>query len=122
MTDGTTMPKPPSPWQPETNPVRLAIYGKWQEELGECNSAIARCLCQGIDECDPETGKPNRQWLSEEIADIIMGYELAVEHFGLDMEFIRARADAKKAHKKEWHKLIRPRRLDENLNYDAWEA
>lgn len=51
----------PNPWHPISDPVDLKHLGKLSEELGECSAAVARCIIQGIDECEPVTGKINRQ-------------------------------------------------------------
>lgn len=58
------------PWMPITDPATLKRLGKLNEELGECTSASARCLIQGFDGTEPDTGKVNRQWLLEELADV----------------------------------------------------
>ena len=72
-----------NPWVPMTRPIDLKHLGKLAEELGELQSAVARCLIQGIDEVEPVTGKVNREWLREEIADVQAGILLAIEHFNL---------------------------------------
>lgn len=50
--------------------IKLAAIGKLQEELGELQSALARCVIQGVGGLEPETGKPNREWLEDELADV----------------------------------------------------
>lgn len=105
--------KPPSPWRPETDLLRLAVLGKLIEELGECVSAATRCVIQGIDESEPISGKPNRQWLEDEIADVEAMTELAKNHFGLDRYEISRRRDRKIGHKTEWHQLIRLMQVEE---------
>lgn len=95
-----------SPWQPMSCAVDVAHLGKLGEELNECASAAARCLIQGMNECEPDTGKPNRQWLREEIADVLANIELVQEHFGLNWAEIRKRADRKKANLRRWHSMI----------------
>lgn len=97
--------KPPSPWRPETDLLRLAVLGKLLEELGECTAIVSRCLIQGIDEGDPETFVPNRTSLEKEIADVRMAIRHAEEHFSLVR--LRGREDTKYAHKKAWHDMIR---------------
>lgn len=94
-----------NPWHPITNPVTLKHTGKLQEELGELISAISRCVIQGVDEADPVTGRVNRQWLQEEIADVLCGIELLTEHLGLDERAISKRSDAKQAKLRTWHKM-----------------
>ena len=75
---------PPSAWHPTTNKVDLAHLGKLGEELAECAAAASRCIIQGIDEAHPVTGKTNRQWLEEEIADVVAMIDHTVNHFGSD--------------------------------------
>lgn len=93
----------PSPWHPMTDPIDLKHLGKFAEELGECTSAVARCMIQGIDECEPSTGEINRDWLTKEIADVICNVELVVEHFNLDWHKINERTVMKRHHLKRWH-------------------
>lgn len=64
------------PWHPINVAIDLKHLGKLAEELNECGSATARCIIQGMDGCEPESGKPNRQWLQEEIADVLANVEL----------------------------------------------
>ena len=94
-----------SPWHPMTDPVALKHLGKFAEELGECVAAVTRCIIQGIDECEPVTGKPNRQWLEDEIADVLAGANLVHEHFNLDDLRINVRKGRKIDHLRQWHKM-----------------
>lgn len=64
-----------SPWMPETDPHRLAVLGKMIEELNECASRAARCIIQGLDEIDPDTGRPNRIELEKEMADVLACFD-----------------------------------------------
>lgn len=93
------------PWHPMTDPVALKHLGKLGEEAGELCSATARCVIQGIDECEPVTGKPNREWLEDEIADVVAGSVLVTELFQLDTARIEARAQRKIQGLREWHKM-----------------
>lgn len=93
-----------APWHPITNLVDLKTLGKAVEELGEAQSVIARCIIQGIDERNPGTGKPNREWLEEEIADVLGNLDLIMERFNLREDFIRSRAWAKAERLRQWHK------------------
>lgn len=93
----------PSPWTPMQNAIDLKHIGKFTEELGECVSSCARCLIQGIDESQPSTGVVNRVWLTDEIADVIANAELVIDHFSLDVEAIRERAEFKKGYLRIWH-------------------
>lgn len=94
-----------NPWHPMTDSVDLKHLGKFAEELGECCSAVSRCIIQGIDECEPVTGKPNRKWLQDEIADVCANLDLVIERFNLDTSAIEARAAKKRAHLKSWHDM-----------------
>jgi hypothetical protein len=95
----------PSDWQTDRNPVNIAVLGKWMEELAELQQAIARCMIQGIDEKHPVTGKSNREWLQEEMADAAAMELLARRHFRLSTD--EAREAEKFNHKEAWLKLIR---------------
>lgn len=97
--------KDPSPWHPMKDPVDLKTLGKFVEELGECVAATSRCVIQGIDEAEPVTGKINRTWLEDEIADVYAGLSLTVDRFGLNTVRIRARMQRKIEHLKQWHDM-----------------
>jgi len=92
-----------SPWHPTADPKELKVVLKFLEELGEAVSAGARALMQGIDEAEPTTGKVNRIWLTEEIADVQGNAELVIEHFQLNRAAILVRAERKKANLRLWH-------------------
>lgn len=96
----------PSPWAPVTDPKTLAILGKLCEELGECNTAAARCIIQGITEREPTTAKPNGEWLIEELADVAAGIELVKELISANEDFFQKRKARKLAHLRSWHLLI----------------
>ena len=55
---------------PEPDLLTHQALGKLAEEVNELGSIIARCLIQGLNESEPETGKPNREKLAEEMADV----------------------------------------------------
>lgn len=95
----------PAPWHPMTDPVDLKHMGKLGEEACELGSAAARCVIQGIGGTEPVTGKPNREWLEDEIADVMANIELNMVRFGLDERRIKARMDVKIAHLSAWHAL-----------------
>lgn len=95
-----------NPWRPMSVPGDLKHMGKLNEELNEAGAASARCIIQGIDECEPVTGKPNRQWLEDEIADVLANIELVTAHFGLDEARMRERTERKKAHLRGWHSML----------------
>lgn len=98
--------KDPSPWVPMTVPVDQKHIGKLLEELGEATAAASRCFIQGVDEVEPSTKKPNREWLENELADVIANIQLCIEHFGLDGERMGDRAAFKKTHLRAWHQML----------------
>lgn len=98
--------KDPSPWIPMSKPIDLKHLGKLAEELAECGAAVSRCLIQGIEEAEPVTGKINRAWLEDELADVIANAELNIEHFDLDIKRITERVERKKERLRRWHKML----------------
>jgi hypothetical protein len=93
-----------SAWMPERDPVRIAVLGKLAEELSECAARVSRCLIQGINEVDPDTGRTNLYELERELADVAACTKLLELEFG-------ATADASRAARKvqgflKWHDLI----------------
>lgn len=95
-----------SPWVPMSRPIDLKHLGKLAEELNECGAAVARCLIQGIAEQEPDTGKVNRDWLQEEMADVLANIELVIGHFNLDLEAIEKRVTRKAAGLRQWHRML----------------
>lgn len=95
-----------SPWQPEQDKVRLALFGKHMEELNECGAITARCLIQGIDEHEPVTNESNRENLENEIADVMATSHLIVLRFALDKSRMDARMWAKARHLGGWHHML----------------
>ena len=95
-----------NPWIPMRNPVDVATIGNLQEELGELQAILARCLIQGIHEKEPRTGKVNKDQLQEEIGDVLAGLTVCVDRFKLDHQFTNERAVVKGAQLREWHGLI----------------
>lgn len=91
------------PWHPMANPVDLKYIGKLAEESGELSQAIGRCIIQGVDGHEPDSKKPNRRWLEEEIADVVANAKLCIDHFELDEDFINERAEQKKERLRIWH-------------------
>jgi hypothetical protein len=104
MSDADTLPDP-NPWHPIQDPVDLKHLGKLGEESSELGAAVARCIIQGIDECEPVTGKVNREWLEDEIADVRANSDLNIERFNLDEARIARRAERKKRHLRIWHAM-----------------
>lgn len=104
-----------NPWIPARDPVDLAVLGKFAEELNEAGAAAARCIIQGIAECEPVTGKPNKEWLEDEIADVLAGVLLTIRRFDLNTRRIEQRRETKLDHLENWHRLI----LTETANGEA---
>lgn len=94
-----------NPWHPIDDKVDLKHLGKLAEELSECGSAVARCIIQGVDECEPVTGKVNRVWLEDEIADVLANIALVEKRFNLDAARMAGRAERKMVHLQQWHAL-----------------
>lgn len=99
------MSKLPSLWIPTQDPSELRSLGKLLEELNECGAAAARCLIQGLDEREPVTGKLNRAWLTEEIADVLAAARVATEKLKLNDEAIFTRAENKYKYLNVWHDM-----------------
>jgi hypothetical protein len=102
---GGVIPALLNPWHPITNSKDLKHLGKLGEELGECGAAVSRCIIQGLDGAEPVTGKINREWLEDEIADVIANTTLVVGRFDLDDKRIAARAAAKIVQLRTWHAM-----------------
>lgn len=95
-----------NPWKPEMNQQHMARLGKLIEELNEAATASARCVIQGIDEKHPVTGKPNQEWLLEELADVMAVSELAIDYFVLDRGKINFRRNQKVIHLMKWFRTL----------------
>ncbi len=95
----------PNPWHPMTDPVDLKHLGKLGEELGEASAAVSRCIIQGIDAREPVTGKPNKEWLEDELADVLAGVDLNIKRFELDEARILERAKRKTEMLRKWHDM-----------------
>lgn len=93
-----------NPWQPMNRPIDIKHIGKLAEEINELGAAIARCIIQGLDEREPITGKHNRDWLQDEIADVIANIDLNVKHF--DLKIDQGRIARKIKNLKEWHAML----------------
>ncbi len=94
-----------NPWVPMSDVKSVRVLGKLLEELNEAGAASARCLIQGIDEAEPVTGKVNREWLEDELADVMANIYLAMEHFNLRSARMVDRTGKKMEHLRGWHKL-----------------
>jgi len=92
-----------NPWHPMRDPIDIKHLGKLQEELGELQAAISRCMIQGINENEPVTGKSNRLWIEEEIADVYANLRLVINHFNLRP--LSSRIILKMTQLKSWHDM-----------------
>lgn len=104
MSNSKTSPRL-NPWHPMTDSLDLKHLGKLAEETGELSAAVSRCIIQGIDEAEPVTGKVNREWLEDELADVAANSLLVIERFGLDQQRMRERAERKAAQLRTWHEM-----------------
>lgn len=95
-----------NPWRPETDLIRLALLGKFLEELGEATAITARCVIQGINESEPVTGAVNRYALEDEVADVLAAAEALISGLQLNTHRMYARKVKKMNHLERWHKLI----------------
>lgn len=95
-----------NPWVPISSPCDLKHLGKLGEELCEAGAAVSRCIIQGINESEPVTGKLNREWLEEELADVLANIELVKERFALDGAEMLHRIERKKRHLRAWHSML----------------
>jgi len=100
------MPEQWSPWLPISESRKLKVLCKLAEECGELTSVISRCIIQGIDELHPITNKSNRQWLEEEIADVLTSMGLIIVELGLDIEFMEERSKVKEKLLAMWLKVL----------------
>jgi hypothetical protein len=96
-----------NPWQPDRDPLRLAVLGKLAEELNEAGAMVARCIIQGVHEAEPVTGKVNRDELEKELADVYATATMAVELFGLSSATMARRMERKIQHLRAWHSLLK---------------
>lgn len=96
----------PNPWTPMRRPIDIKHLGKLAEELGEASAAVSRCLIQGIDEREPVTGKLNREWLEDELADVVANIRLVVDHFNLDTQRLGDRVERKRKQLSAWHQML----------------
>ena len=78
----------PNPWHPITDVIDLKHLGKLGEECNELGAAISRAIIQGMDGVNPDTGKINRNWIEDEIADVLANTWLVRVRFNLDHDRI----------------------------------
>lgn len=98
------------PWQLKqsmSDAVLLALLGK---HLGIAGAAVSRCIIQGIDECEPVTGKLNRQWLEESLGGVLSALPRILAMLNRDDIVTRARMgrrrEKKTAHLQQWHSML----------------
>ncbi len=93
-----------SAWMPEQDQLRLAVLGKLIEECNELAARAARCIIQGLDERDPDTGRMNREELGREMSDVTACIHMVEEVLPAK------RSEGRMANKREgfrrWHQLI----------------
>ena len=94
-------------WQVEADKSIIRRLGKLCEELNECGSAASRAIIQGVDSVSPDTGKTNRQWLLEELADVQAQIGCTLLHLGLDQDFLARRVAHKMKQMDEWEDLLK---------------
>lgn len=90
-----------SPWQPETDPVRNAIYSKVQEELNELGIEVSRCQSQGIEETNPTTAVMNIFGLADELDDVEVMIQIIRDKFKIPRNM--ERQEKKRVMQDRWH-------------------
>jgi NTP pyrophosphatase (non-canonical NTP hydrolase) len=93
-------------WVPTTNLLELRRLGKMGEESGELSAAVSRCIIQGLDGVDPKNGKINRQWLEEEMGDVLAQIRVCIVKLRLNEDGIMARAMEKQRQQEEWEAMF----------------
>lgn len=91
-------------WMPETDQHRLAVLGKLIEECNELAGRAARCIIQGLDAIDPDSGRLNWEELAREIADVNACIWQVSDRFAIGPDDLRVAA--KHAGFDRWHDLI----------------
>lgn len=81
------------------------VISELTRALGACTAATARCIIQGVDEAEPSTGRPNRDWLIEAIVDVRRCCAAAIGDLLLDASAIESRMTFKRSHLTRWHKM-----------------
>jgi len=94
-----------SPWSPEQDKVRLAVLIKLIEECNELSGRAARCIAQGVDEVDPDTGRTNREEMSREVSDVIACLQKLNGEMGISGD--PDRVNSKFLGYGRWHDMIR---------------
>lgn len=100
------------PWTPISDVEKIKVLGKALEETGELISAMARCLIQGVDGKEPVTGKMNKHWLEEEVADVEAMLSHVRDRLNLNGSFIGERSDVKHRRLADWFNNTLNKSLD----------
>lgn len=93
-------------WLPESRTVIHQALGKAAEEAAELAKILSRCLIQGLDASDPETGKPNLASLADELADVEATTEWLFRLLPLDVDSHNTRAGRKLDGFLLWQKML----------------
>lgn len=104
--DRTTKPVTMTAWRPISNPFHIRRLGKLAEELAELQKVVSRCLIQGLDGVDPDTGEVNLKALWKEAADVQAQIDVSAATFRLPVLDMAARAWVKRARMDEWEALL----------------
>ncbi|MBB3297852.1 MULTISPECIES: hypothetical protein [unclassified Rhizobium] len=91
-------------WKPEPDVLIHQALGKAGEEAGELASILFRCTIQGLNGSEPVSGKPNRQALFDEIADVLAATQWLRDLIG--DEFDQARFERKLAGFRLWQTML----------------
>ena len=83
--------------------ARLLSFGA---SLGIATAAVSRCIIQGINECEPVTGKLNRDWLREALTRVSEAIVPMVMIFDLDDAAMVRRVAKKTSHQRQWHGML----------------
>ncbi len=92
-------------WHPISDPVDLKHLGKLGEELCEAGASVCRAIIQGMDGINPHGGQINREWLEDELADVMANVQLVIGRFNLNVVRMNDRGMMKMDRLEEWHKM-----------------
>lgn len=102
-----------NPWRPMTRPIDLKHLGKLAEEGLGLVDALDDAASNGglspanlLAELAEVTGKINREWLEDELADVAANVRLVVEHFHLDQGRMNERVARKMGQLRTWHAML----------------
>lgn len=74
--------------------------------LGDAIAAASRCLIQGIDGCEPTTGKCNREWLQQALSRLRDYVMTAATYYHCNKVEMKARKLRKKENLRRWHQAL----------------